>query len=310
LAVSGLDRPSSLAALPDGRLLIAEHGGRIRIADGGQLREASALELSVTEGDDDGGVSIAVAPDFAANRYVYVSYATRDNAGLRIGRVARYREVAGTLGEPAVVLEGLPAEAGAPLMKVGPDGTLFVTAPARNAREAADLSSLEGKVLRFDAAGATPANNPLRFSPVFSSGYTGRVDLDWHPTTRELWYAESSAQGVTIGIVRGGRAGEPLVRLDGMRSAGMAFHAGAAVSDWSGSLFLASLDEQCLLRVSGLSESPPRPAVERVLSGFGRIAAVLSADDGLYFASSSNAAGGEGAPVGAVYRVRDKTSHR
>jgi glucose/arabinose dehydrogenase len=198
----------------------------------------------------------------------------------------------------------LPAEAGTPQVKVGPDGKLFVTAPARDGREADDLSSLEGKVLRIEAAGGTPADNPLRFSPVFSSSYTGRVELDWQPATKELWYAESSAQGVTIGLVRAGRAGEPLMRLDGVRSAGMAFHAAVAASGWSGSLFLASPDGQCLLRVTGLSASPPQPVSERLFAGrFGRIVAVLSAADGVYFATASETVAGDGPPSDTVFRV-------
>ncbi len=73
----------------------------------------------------------------------------------------------------------------------------------------------------------------------------------------------------------------------------MAFLSASAAevpAPWRGSLFIAAPDEQCLLRVSGLSASPPKPEVERVLSGFGRIVAVLSAADGLYFATANSIA--------------------
>jgi glucose/arabinose dehydrogenase len=84
--------------------------------------------------------------------------------------------------------------------------------------------------------------------------------------------------------------------------------AGAPVA-WRGSLFIAAPDEQCVLRVSGLSDSPPAPAVERLFQGeFGRITLVRAAEDGLYFATSNGAAGGDARAVDAVYRVRERTT--
>ena len=166
MVVAGLDRPSALAKLPDGRLLIAERGGRIRVADAGVLLAAPAAELPPTRTQDgDEGVSLAVAPDFESTRHVFVSHVSRDTGGARVGRVVRFREAGGTLGERAVILDGLPAGERAPRIRFGPDGALYVGTTAVDTRDADDLGSYGGKILRFTAAGGTPSDNPTRLFP-------------------------------------------------------------------------------------------------------------------------------------------------
>ena len=83
------------------------------------------------------------------------------------------------------------------------------------------------------------------------------------------------------------------------------FHTGPAPSAWRGSLFLAIPDQECIVRVSGFDRWPARPAVERLFPGVpGRIVALLSATDGLFFATDDGARDEAGGPTGAVYRVR------
>jgi glucose/arabinose dehydrogenase len=304
--VSGLDRPSALAKLPDGRLLIAERRGRIRIADAGRLLDAPAVELADAITEDDEGLSLAVAPDFAATRHVYVSYAARDAEGSRVGRVVRFREVGGVLGERAVILDGLPAEAGAPRAKFGPDGALYVGTAALDSKEAGDLGSYSGKLLRFTADGMTPPDNPIRFSPVFTLGHRGRLDFDWEPLTRSLWDVETDGGGVTLGRANSERQRARAAYLEGIQAAGVAFHAGATPAAWRNSLFLASPDQECLYRVAGLSSTASGVVVERLLARrYGRIVAVFSGDDGLYFATGNGGTDAPGRPTDAVFRIRE-----
>jgi glucose/arabinose dehydrogenase len=307
MVASGLDRPSALARMPDRRLLIAERRGRVRIAEDGRLLDAPALELTDAEMEGGENWSLAVAPDFATTRHVYVSYVARDTGGLRIGRVVRFREAGGTLGEPAVMLDDLPAQAGAPRTRIGPDGALYVGTTALNPRDADDLGSYAGKILRFTTAGVVPLDNPFRFSPVFSFGHRGRLDFDWEPVNKGLWHVETDPGGVSLGRPNSERRGEGAVYLEGIHAVGIAFHAGATPAAWRNSLFLASPDQECLYRVAGLSSSLPEPAVERLLANtFGRIVAVLSGDDGLYFATGNGGTDESGRPADAVFRIRDK----
>ena len=311
VVVGGLDRPSAMARLPDGRLLIAEARGRIRLADAGALKPQPALELDDITVEGDGRLSLAVAPDFTTSHRVYIAYVARLAGGSATGRIVRYREHGGALGEAAVLLDGLPVEAGTPGLRIGADGAIYVGAGARNASDADSFGSYAGKVLRFTPDGATPGDNPVRGSPVFSTGYAGGIDLAWEPAGRALWHVRTDAAGVSVGLPVRGRSGQDVLRIEGATSADAAFHSGNTPAAWQGSLFIASPDGECLYRVTGLSATPPAPAFEAVLAGrFGRIVAVLSAEDGLYFATGNGGTDASGRPADAVYRVRDKTGRR
>ena len=198
--VSGLDKPAALAKLPDGRLLIAESRGRVRIADSGRLLDAPAVEFADADTDGGEGWSLAVAPDFAASRNVYVGYAARDDGGVAqsAGWFAFVKSAECSVRKP-VILDNLPAEVRAPRTRIGPDGALYVGTTARNPRDAENLSSEAGKVLRFTTAGLMPLDNPLRFSPVYSFGHRGRLDFDWEPSTGELWHVETDPGGRIAG---------------------------------------------------------------------------------------------------------------
>ena len=305
--VSGVDRPSALARLPDGRLLIAERGGRIRVAENGILLPDPAAELAGADPGLDARVSLAVASDFALSHQVYVSYATLDDSGSRAGRVVRFREAGGKLGEAVALIDGLPADSAAPVVRVGRDGALYVGMSALDEHEAGDLGSRAGKILRLNRDGTTPADNPFTSSPVFAFGYRDWLDFDWDPAGGTLWHVDADAVGAALGRAIRGAERRPVATLGTWPAAGMTFYAGDALAEWRGSLFVASPDERCLLRVSGLSASPAQPAVERVLTGFGRLATVLSTADGLYFATANGVDAG-GQPADAVYRVGDNSS--
>lgn len=131
-AARGLDEPTALARTPDGRLLIAERLGRVRIAEAGLLLDTPAVELADADAGSDEGWSLALAPDFGASRHVYVSYIARDTGGSRVGRVVRLREVGGILAERAVIFDDLPAQSGALRTRIGPDGALYVGTTALN----------------------------------------------------------------------------------------------------------------------------------------------------------------------------------
>jgi glucose/arabinose dehydrogenase len=305
--VQGLDRPSALARLPDGRIMIAESGGRVRLVENGVLRDTPILEVAQAAGGPAHELGLVVSPDFAVTRHVYVSYSAADAEGVLGGRVVRYREVNGTLGESAVILDGLPGEAGRSRVRIGPDGAMYAGATGLSRLESADLSSYAGKILRFTPSGALPLDNPMRWSPVISSGHQGRLDFDWEPVSKVLWFVEPSDSGVSAGPATLERRAERAISLEDVQASDIAFHAGSTPRAWRNSLFLAAPDRGCLYRVSGLSMSPPEPVVERLFSGeFGRISAVCSAEDGLYFATANGGTDGTGRPTDAVYRVRDK----
>ena len=180
-----------------------------------------------------------MAPDFPATRHVYVRFVTRDADGARVGRVMRFREVGGMLGEAAVMVEGLPAETRAARVRVGPDGALYVgTRPSIR-----PTRTISGR-MREDSAGhhhrRAVADNPLGNSPVVSFGYRGPLRLRLGTGDRVLWSVETSVGGVALRRTVAGSPGAEPAFLEGIQAAGAAFHFGATPAAWRDGLFLAS----------------------------------------------------------------------
>jgi glucose/arabinose dehydrogenase len=306
LVAAGLDMPTALARLPDSRFILGERRGTIRIATTGVPVSEAAYVLRDVDTQAEGNISLAVGPDFSATRQVFVGYLAREANGARVGRVARFRELDGRLGQPTVIIDRLPASSRAPGVKFGPDGALYVATESVEPGGGDDLASYAGKILRFTADGSTPPDNPSRFSPVFSYGHKGQLAFDWEPETHVLWSVETDGKGASLGRPNSSHRSEQVAFLEGVQASGVAFRAGSTSSSWRNSLFLASAAQECLFRVAGLSSSPTHPLVQRLFSNrFGRIVAVISAEDGLYFATGNGRRDAAGRPADAVYRVRD-----
>ncbi len=228
--------PWALAFTPDGRVLVTERAGRIRVIENGRLRERPWATLAVVGDDPEwrpeaGLMGIAVAPDFATSRHVYVlaTFWKADSAALRAlprrlwrrvaatvsplattlfeNRIVRFTERDGQGGDPQVVVDHLPADyyhdGGA--LGFGPDGMLYATigdvlrpALAQRPRVAA------GKVLRVRPDGTEPPDNPFPGSPVWALGLRNSQALAWHPVTHDLFVTEHGPTGMSQ---EGGRAG-------------------------------------------------------------------------------------------------------
>ena len=168
---TGLRVPWSIGLLPDGSALITERdtAAVLRVgADGTvtRLGTVPGVERSAGEG---GLLGLAVPPDFAADPVVYIYFTTaKDN------RIALLPIRAGSLGEPEVILSGIPQSPrhdGGRLV-FGPDGYLYVgTGDAAKPELAQDRTSLAGKILRITVDGSPAPGNPVAGSPVWSSGH-------------------------------------------------------------------------------------------------------------------------------------------
>ncbi len=227
-----LVHPWSLAFLPDGDLLVAEQNGRLRRISDGRL-EPGPLWLSpraATGGD--ALKSVAVHPDFAENRLVYVAY-PRDEGELNTLAIAR-----GRLGETALtdVEEIFVADAwetsgnlGGRIM-FGPDATLYVTVGDRDRLccigrddpslrlKAQALDNHAGKTLRLADDGSVPQDNPFvgrddALPEIFTYGHRNGYGIAFHPETGEVWQAEIGPMGGDeVNILRPGHNyGWPLV---------------------------------------------------------------------------------------------------
>ncbi len=176
--LDGLDQPTSLAATPDGRLLITEQNvGRVRVVRDGRLLEEPWFELPVYYAENQfiqelGLVTIAADPQFERNGFVYIYYTERDADGARRTVFARLRDVEGrgTDLTPLVTIELAPERmhiAGG-IAFDGDDAILLGIGDHEQANLAPRLASLLGKVLRIDREGNALPDNP----------FVGRDDAD------------------------------------------------------------------------------------------------------------------------------------
>ena len=176
-----VDDPSDLAVAPDGRVFVAERGGRIRVIPGGREALASDAEL----------LAIALDPHFERTHFVFAIFTAVSGRGDRTFVLARFREASGTFGDRAILLDNVPAAVGdAAALRFGPDGALYAAfgSGANEAAESNHVSPL-GKVLRINADGSTPRDQ-AGGSPLFAAGFQSPRGLAWRQGSTTLWVAE------------------------------------------------------------------------------------------------------------------------
>ena len=227
---NGLSYPWGIAFLPSGDLLVTEKPGRLRIVTGaGEVSDPISGVPAVAYAGQGGLLDVALDPEFARNRRIYLSYAEADG-GVKGTAVARAVLSADQrrLGNVKVIFRQSPKVSGSGhfggRLVFAPDGHLFVTLGERQkdgdrgARHSQDLASHLGKVVRIDSDGAVPADNPYvdrtgAAAEVWSYGHRNPQGAAIHPSTGELWAVEHGPQGGDeLNIVRKARNyGWPLV---------------------------------------------------------------------------------------------------
>lgn len=166
--VGGLTGATAFAQAPDGRLFVAQQGGALRVVKNGALLATPFTTLAVDSNGERGLIGVALDPAFATNGRVYVHHTTA-SGGVH-NRVSRFT-ASSTNGDVAeagseLVLFDLPALSGATnhnggALHFGTDGKLYVAVGDNaNGALAPDLTSPLGKLLRFNADGTVPSDNP------------------------------------------------------------------------------------------------------------------------------------------------------
>jgi glucose/arabinose dehydrogenase len=289
-----------IAILPDGRPLAAQRTGAIRILSAERTAESGRQTADAVWRTADGDIaSLTLDPAFARTGRVFIMHTTSG-----VFRLGRDRLAETGLVDRTPLLRDVAASAdAAAVVRFGPDGKQYVAFDDGGSREAAARASeWNGKILRLNADGTTPDDQPAA-SPVFWSGLRAPRGLAWTAADGTMWMAEErmdrgdrlSAIGLASTRPRRStpRGSYPLPQPFGART--LALHPGGDLPDMRGDLLIAANDAGCLLRVrfdaAASSGSAPRVfASERLLEGrIGPVRAAAVAGDGAIYVASDSA---------------------
>ncbi|MEZ5955787.1 MAG: PQQ-dependent sugar dehydrogenase [Hyphomonadaceae bacterium] len=318
---TGLNHPWAIVFLPDGRMLVTERAGRLRVI----TREGNISDpvagLPVVFADGQGGLlDVVLSPSFATDRLIYWSYAEPREGGRNGTSVARGRlsEDARRVENAQVIFRQMPSwqsrgHFGSRLV-FDRGGRLYVTLGDRQRPEprplAQDLSTHIGKIVRINADGSVPTDNPfvgrLNHQPeVWTYGHRNVQGAALHPDTGELWAIEHGPRGGDeLNIARAGlnygwpvigygedyngsrmheasaREGmeQPIYYWDPVIAPGdMDFYTGS-LFPWRGDVLIAGLNTRSLVRLD--VDGGRVTGEERFALGVGRIRDIAESEDG------------------------------
>jgi glucose/arabinose dehydrogenase len=285
----GLEHPWALAFLPDGRMLVTERPGRMRIvaADGTVGPPLAGVPRVFARGQG-GLLDVVLHPDFARNRLVFFSYAEPGEGGAgTAAAAARLADGATRLDDVKVIFRQIPKSSGpnhfGSRIVFGRDGNVFVTLGERfEYQRAQDFSIHRGQVVRLAPDGGIPEDNPFvrrqGYRPeTWSVGHRNIQGAALHPGTGALWIHEHGARGGDeINIAEAGKNyGWPVISYgrhysgakigEGTQKAGMeqpihywdpsiapsgmAFYTGDKFPAWRGNLLVGALVARSVLRL-------------------------------------------------------------
>jgi aldose sugar dehydrogenase len=202
---TGLENPWSMAFLPDGRILIAERPGRLRIFDNEELRDEPVQGLPEIWAHGQGGLlDVVLHPGYDDNGWIYIAYAMPREGGGNTA-VSRGRLADGTFTDVELIFQGEPATSAGQhfgsRIVFDDDGYLFTTIGDRGVmNNAQTLENHNGKVIRLFDDGTVPPDNPFvddqdARPEIWSYGHRNIQGMGLHPETRELWTHEHGPQG-------------------------------------------------------------------------------------------------------------------
>lgn len=298
-----LEVPWALAFLPDGKILITERTGRIKILEIGKGDPREIAKIKVTQISESGLHGIAVHPKYPQKPYLYLYYTYSDNGNNTLNRVSRFKFENEALSDEKVIIDSIPGalihDGGR--IKFGPDEALYITTgDAANPSLSQDKNSLAGKILRVkDDKGAE----------IYSLGHRNPQGIAWDDQKR-LWATEhgQSATDELNLIEMGNNYGWPIIRGDGKKEglispkiqSGSTTWAPAGMAYINNSLFFAGLRGQTLYEA--VLDGDSIKLKEHFKGEFGRIREVVLGLDNMLYVTTSNR-DGRGLPISEDDRI-------
>jgi aldose sugar dehydrogenase len=317
---TGLDSPWGLEFLPDGRILIVEKPGRLRIWNNGQLQQEPVEGLPDVWVHGQGGLlDVKMHPDYDQNQWLYFAYSASGQGGGTTA-VGRAKLQGNRLVEFQQIFHGHPLSGGGAhfgsRVVFDRQGYLFTTIGDRGQMNTAQsLDSHNGSVLRMHDDGSVPNDNPFVNQPnaqphIWSYGHRNIQGMVFHPETGDLWTHEHGPRGGDeINIIRKGENyGWPKVThginydgstitsdtiLDGITSpilhwtpsiapCGLDIVTSDLYPQWRHNLLVGALAGQHIQRVVIQGQNVTH--TERLLEGFARFRAIRQGPDGYIYA--------------------------
>ncbi len=316
---SGLEHPWSVEVLPDGSYIVSERAGRLRIIRDGKASAPLSGVPEVAEQGQGGLLDVALAPDFATSRTLYLTLAASGDGGF--GTVLVRAALSADNSDLTDVKELFRmnkltrnGQHFGSRIAFAPDGSLFFGIGDRGERERAqDLHDHAGAILHINADGSIPADNPYRggtegLPEIWSKGHRNPQGIAIDPKDGTLLTAEHGARGgdevnnpqsghnygwpvITYGKdYSGAEIGEgtakdgfdqPIYYWDPSIAPGaLAVYRGKMFPEWDGNLLVAALKYQLLARLER-DDTGAVTSEERLFDGeFGRIRDIVVAPDG------------------------------
>ncbi|MGJ8689862.1 MAG: PQQ-dependent sugar dehydrogenase [Gammaproteobacteria bacterium] len=334
----GLQVPWSMAWLPGGDMLVTERAGRLRIIRDGQLLGAAVPGVPevFTTGGQAGLFDVLPHPDFANNQYLYLSFAKPlAELGTSTTAVVRGRFVNDSLVDVEEIFAADANGAGhyGGRIAFDADGYLFVTLGDRmappngdlEAHPAQDRSNHQGVVVRLNADGSVPADNPyvgqMGIKPeIWSYGHRSPQGLAFDPSNGNLWMTEHGPQGgdelnlitptknygwpvvgrglnygpgtpIHESIAREGMENPVHFWVPSIAASGLIVYSGSRFPAWNGNIIAGGLAGEQLARLT-LSEDGTKVLTEETLLPYiGRIRDVRQGPDGFIYVAIEDRSG-------------------